>query len=525
MQKSSLGEFFSFNTVSICGAKTKHSIRVNNVISFNARSVGKSDSIELFKVQWFVKECNCKILMATSSAIFIDELYTEYKKGKKQTKKKPQPTPSPQNDQIAVLLARIKELEAVNVISAQKLIQYIQQSQEDNEKIEALTKKQIEASDKEIASLKASLNAEQKKNLELTQKLADAKSTVNKSVKENAVDDARIEELMAELEITTEELQDAQEANKVAYDSIQQFEDAFAELTRQMQSTPEGIKGINKQLNAMSAVLKSDAIFQSKRQKSASLFGQYFTDLLKYAKAFGEGKLKSGVEAVRDANNKIFPRIVKTANNISNYLPDKTYGTALVLIAELYRDYLRAYFELKSKSKSIIEANAIQKIVDEDNFPVNKTVSEAFIAKYQNNQQQAGEVVKLLRDIWLRASVIIETLKINAKEKDLDVEATIAIPLVRLMSDIVFYGAAQLSGEANDFKAATKMKEGIISESKTFGLDLYVGLTDSKDRSLVEKFNPFKEQKSSTSTASSIKTTTEVGKPTNSKLKFRVVKF
>jgi len=172
--------------------------------------------------------------MATSSASFIDELYTECKKGKKQTKKKPQPTPSPQNDQIAVLLARIKELEAVNVTSAQKLIQYIKQSQEDNEKIEALTKKQIEASDKEIASLKASLDAEQKKNLELTQKLADAKSTVNKSVKENAVDDARIEELMSELEITTEELQEAQEANKVAYDSIQQFEDAFAELTRQM---------------------------------------------------------------------------------------------------------------------------------------------------------------------------------------------------------------------------------------------------------------------------------------------------
>lgn len=469
--------------------------------------------------------------MATSSASFIDELYTECKKGKKQTKKKPQPTPSPQNDQIAVLLARIKELEAVNVTSAQKLIQYIKQGQEDNEKIEALTKKQIEASDKEIASLKASLDAEQKKNLELTQKLADAKSTVNKSVKENAVDDARIEELMSELEITTEELQEAQEANKVAYDSIQQFEDAFAELTRQMQSTPEGIKGkmqIDNQLNAMSAVLKSDAIFQSKRQKSASLFGQYFTDLLKYAKAFGEGKLKSGVEAVRDANNKIFPRIVKTANSISTYLPDKTYGTTLILIAELFRDYLRAYFELKTKSKSIIEANAIQKIVDEDNFPVNNTVAEAFIAKYPNNKQHAGEVVKLLRDIWLRATVIIETLKVNAKEKDLDIEATIAIPLVRLMSDLVFYGAAQLSGEANDFKAATKMKEGIISEAKTFGLDLYVGLTDSKDRSVVERFNPFKEQKSSTSTASSIKTTASPlspEKPTNSKLKFRVVKF
>jgi len=459
--------------------------------------------------------------MASSAASIIDELYTGCDKSKKQKKQQPSP---PQSEETAALLAKLKKLEKDQIESDKRFNAAIEFVTSHQKKVEELSKKQLDALNKENEQLKKSLNAEQKRNLELTQQLADAKSTVNKSIKENTVDDARIEELMSELEITNDELQEAQKANEVAYDSIQQFEDAFAELTRQMQQAPEAVKGklqIDKQLNAVAAVLKSDAIFQSKRQKAASLFGQYFTDLLKYAKAFGEGKLKSGVEAVRDANNKIFPRIVKTANSIAVYMTDKVYGTTLVSIAEFYRDYLRAYYELKSKSKSIIEANAIQKIVDEDNFPENRTVADAFIKKYQNNKQQVEEVVKQLNDLWLRAGLIVETVKRNAKEKDLDVNATIEIPLVRLMSDIVFYGAAQLSGEANDYKAATKMKEGIISESKTFGLDLYVGLTDSKDRSLVERFNPFKDQKSATTETAA----TTSAKPTNSKLKFRVVNF
>ncbi len=265
-------------------------------------------------------------------------------------------------------------------------------------------------------------------------------------------------------------------------------------------------------------MLNSEAVFQSKRQKAASLFGNYFTDLLKYAKEFGDGKLKSGIETVRNANNKIFPRIVKTANSISTYLPDKTYGMTMLSLAEMFREYLRLYFDLKSMSKMIIEANAIQKIVDEDNFPDKLTVADKFIAQFPNNAKQAEALVKVLRDMYLALGVIVQSVKVNKKEKDLDVNATIEIPLFRLISDVIFYGAAQLSGKADDYVAATKMKEQLISESKTFGLDLYVALTDSKDRSLVEKFNPFKDKSTSTTTAAATK-------PANSKIKFNVIKF
>lgn len=452
-----------------------------------------------------------------SVASVINELYTDCHQGAKKKKTKKQPAAS--DDKTAALLENIKKLQTEQVEADKRFKEYVQKSNMQQKKIEELSKKQIDDLSNENAQLKQNLDAEQRKNLELTQKLADATSAAKKSLKENTVDDARIAELMSELEITNEELEDAQQANKVAYDSIKEFEDAFAELTRQMQASPASIEAnFSKQLKVVEKVLNSEAVFQSKRQKAASLFGNYFTDLLKYAKEFGDGKLKSGIETVRNANNKIFPRIIKTANSISTYLPDKKYGSAMVSLAEKFRDYLRLYYDLKSMSKMTIEANTIQKIVDEDNFPVSLTVANNFIEQFPNNKQQADALVKVLRDIYLALGLIVESVKLNKKEKDLDVNATIEIPLVRLISDVIFYGAAQLSGKADDYVAASKMKEQLISESKTFGLDLYVGLTDSKDRSLVEKFNPFKDKSTSTPSAAT-------AKPANAKLKFNIIKF
>lgn len=454
--------------------------------------------------------------MSVSSV--INELYTDCFDGTKK-KKKTNTQPTASDDKIAALLANIKKLQTEQLESDKSFKEYVQKSNMQQKKIEELSKKQIDDLTKENAQLKQNLDAEQRKNLELTQKLADATSAAKKSLKENTVDDARIAELESELERTNEELEEAQQANKVAYDSIKEFEDAFAELTRQMQASPASIEAnLSKQLKVAEKVLNSEAVFQSKRQKAASLFGNYFTDLLKYAKEFGDGKLKSGIETVRNANNKIFPRIIKTANSISTYLPDKKYGSAMVSLAEKFRDYLRLYYDLKSMSKMTIEANTIQKIVDEDNFPVSLTVANNFIEQFPNNKQQADALVKVLRDIYLALGLIVESVKLNKKEKDLDVNATIEIPLVRLISDVIFYGAAQLSGKADDYVAASKMKEQLISESKTFGLDLYVGLTDSKDRSLVEKFNPFKDKSTSTPSAAT-------AKPANAKLKFNIIKF
>ncbi len=167
-----------------------------------------------------------------SIASVINELYTDCDEGTKKKKTKKQPAVMP-DDKTAALLENIKKLQMEQVESDKRFNEYVQKSNMQLKKIEELSKKQIDELSKENAELKKNLDAEQRKNLELTQKLADATSTAKKSLKENTVDDARIAELMSELEITNEELEEAQQANKVAYDSIKEFEDAFAELTRQ----------------------------------------------------------------------------------------------------------------------------------------------------------------------------------------------------------------------------------------------------------------------------------------------------
>lgn len=449
--------------------------------------------------------------MSFSSANVINSLYTGCDKDKKQK-------PPKKDEEIVELLKKLKKYEGELKDAEAKFQTYVSTSNEQQRSIEEKYKKQIEALQKELSELKTRLDNEQKRTLELSQKLADAQSVAKRSAKENDTDDARIEELLSELEMTREELRESQEANQVAFDSIEKFE----EFVRQMQQSPQGVSvkaPTLAEVNSISAVLHSDAVFQSKRQKAGSQFGQFFADLLKYAKAFGEGKRTSaGIESIRNANNNIFPRIEKTVKNVQKYFPQPVYGDQLAKLANSYRDYLRAYSDFLDKSKSRVDADQIAKIVDEDDFPTKHSVADAFLAKNKQFEKEANALVAALQMIFNTISAMHKAVEENKEEEDLNVERTIDKAWTSILSEVVFYGAAQLSGDGNDLTAAIKSKENIVADAKTFGIDLYVGVTGSTDRSLLERFNPFKDKKEAAkSTASSS------AKPTNAKVKFRVI--
>jgi hypothetical protein len=448
--------------------------------------------------------------MSFSSANVINSLYTGCDKDKKQTSPK-------KDEEIVELLKKLKKLESEQKESDAKFQAYVKTSNEQQRTIEEKYKNQIAALQKEVLDLKTRLDTEQKRNLELSQKLTDAQSFAKRSAKENDTDDARIDELLSELEMTREELRESQSANQVAFDSIEKFD----EFVKKMQQSPQGVNvkaPTLAEVNSISAVLHSDAVFQSKRQKAGSLFGQFFSDLLKYAKAFGEGKRTSaGIESIRNANNNIFPRIEKTVNSIQKYFPQTVYGDRLAILANTYRDYLRAYSEFLDKSKSRVDADQIAKIVDEDDFPTKHSVSDAFLDKHKQFVKEASALVAPLQTIFYTVRAMHEAVEKNKKEEDLNIERTIDKAWTSILSEVVFYGAAQLSGDGNDLTAAVKSKENIIADAKTFGIDLYVGVTGSTDRSLLERFNPFKDKKEDT------KSTVSSTKPTNAKVKFRVI--
>jgi predicted transcriptional regulator len=106
--------------------------------------------------------------MSFSSANVINSLYTGCDKDKKQTSPK-------KDEEIVELLKKLKKLESEQKESDAKFQAYVKTSNEQQRTIEEKYKNQIAALQKEVLDLKTRLDTEQKRNLELSQKLTACK--------------------------------------------------------------------------------------------------------------------------------------------------------------------------------------------------------------------------------------------------------------------------------------------------------------------------------------------------------------
>lgn len=330
------------------------------------------------------------------------------------------------------------------------------------------------------------------------QELATAKEQIASLKGEIETRKAQTAELEVELTQTATQLSDSNATNETLFTSIEQFNQFLARVQAEPVSIESSLPKFSKeQVAAIAGFMNSDAIFQSKREKSGSLFVEFFKIHLDASKKFGVAVAKGDRDALREVNKSATKKAADVVQRIQKFFPSgEQYANPMALLSKSFIALHEDLYVLMRKTKKQITAREIEDIVTEKEFPNNRKAADEFEKKFPGYGDLAKAVTKQLVSIFTGVTVLSESIRIANQDKFLDFQEVIEEPLLEITEDLVYFATSQINRLSVNLETAEKKRAQILRDAKQLGYQSYGAVTGDTEKSVVErakKLNPFKE--------------------------------